>query len=236
MPKWDPKFAMGLIPKYVLRLNHTVSLLLLNIPLSMSRWKVKSIPLVPSMALRLVNTPEWEKTDTSTVETVACGSALLPPELNAKIASKVKRTVTQGYGLSECVRVPPFASAISGGIHILVISCRPSRLPQRCKRIASLDTNRSIARSVSSRPACRLGSFVRMVPTVASGNPVSFGPRETGSLEGTSMTKRPLRGHSPRTGGSRLGISSPLTRREISSEIHCGYFCLTFVDLTRSDI
>ena len=63
------------------------------------------------MALQLVNTPEWEKTDMSTVETVACGSALLPPELNAKIASKVKRTVTQGYGLSECVRVPPFASA-----------------------------------------------------------------------------------------------------------------------------
>ena len=63
------------------------------------------------MALQLVNTPEWGKTDISTVETVACTSALLPPELNAKIAYKVKRTVTQGYGLSECVRVPPFASA-----------------------------------------------------------------------------------------------------------------------------
>jgi len=89
--------------------------MLLNTPLSMSRWKVTFVPLVPSMVLQLVNTPEWEKTDTSTVETVTCGSALLPPELNAKIASKVKRTVTQGYGLSECVRVPPFASVTPKG-------------------------------------------------------------------------------------------------------------------------
>ena len=78
----------------------------------MSRWKVTLVPLVPSMALQLVNTPEWEKTDTSTVETVGCGTAVLPPELNAKITSKVKRTVIQGYGLSESVRFPPFASAI----------------------------------------------------------------------------------------------------------------------------
>ena len=125
----------------------------------------------------------------------------------------------------------------SEGIHVLADSCRLSRSPQRCKRIASLDTNRSIALSVYSRPACRLGSFVRMVPTVALENPVSFGSRETGSLEGTSTTKRPLRGHSLRTGGSRLGISSPSTRRGIYSEIPCGRLtCLTFVDLTRLDI
>ena len=67
------------------------------------------------MALQLVNTPEWENTDTSTVENVGCGTAVLPPELNTKIASKVKRTITQGYGLSESVRVPPFASAIPKG-------------------------------------------------------------------------------------------------------------------------
>jgi len=67
------------------------------------------------MALQLVNTPEWVKTDTSTIETVGCGSALLPPELNAKLTSKVQRTTIQGYGMSECVRIPPFTSMIPKG-------------------------------------------------------------------------------------------------------------------------
>jgi len=70
-----------------------------------------------------------------------------------------------------------------------------------------------------------------------AGEPGELWAKGDGILKGTSTTKRPLRGHSPRTGGSRRAISSPLTRREISSEIPCGRLTrLTFVDLTQSDI
>ncbi|KAF9648196.1 acetyl-CoA synthetase-like protein [Thelephora ganbajun] len=78
-PKWDAKLAMKLIPK----------------------WKITMVPLVPSMILQLVDSPEWEKTDTSSVETAASGAAFLPPELRAKFQSKVKSALFQGYGSSE---------------------------------------------------------------------------------------------------------------------------------------
>jgi len=81
----------------------------------MSRWKITFIPLVPSMILQLVNTPEWEKADTSTIDSLASGAAFLPPELHAKLQSKMKAIIIQGYGLSESVRVPLFASAILEG-------------------------------------------------------------------------------------------------------------------------
>jgi len=77
-----------------------------NITLSMPRWRVTGIPLVPSMILQLVDSPEWAKTDTSSVETAGSGAAFLPPELRAKFQSKVKSNFMQGYGSSEAVRVP----------------------------------------------------------------------------------------------------------------------------------
>jgi len=79
MPKWNMKLALKLIPK----------------------WKVSLLPLVPSMILQLVNSPEWAKTDTSSLDTIACGAAFLPPELNAKFQSKAESTLVQGYGSSE---------------------------------------------------------------------------------------------------------------------------------------
>jgi len=77
-----------------------------NTVLSMSRWKVTMVPLVPSMIFQLVNSPEWEKADTSSIETATSGAAFLPPELFAKFQSKVKSTMIQGYGSSEAVCVP----------------------------------------------------------------------------------------------------------------------------------
>ena len=67
------------------------------------------------MILQLANTPEWEKADTSTIDTLASGAAFLPPELRAKLQSKMNAIIIQGYGLSESVRVPPFASVIPEG-------------------------------------------------------------------------------------------------------------------------
>ena len=56
------------------------------------------------MILQLVNSPEWEKTDTSSIESTASGAALLPPDLNAKFQSKIKANLIHGYGTSEAVR------------------------------------------------------------------------------------------------------------------------------------
>ena len=64
---------------------------------------------MPSMIFQLVNTPEWEKADTSSVETIGCGAASLPPDLRARFQSKMNAVFLQGYGSSEAVRVPsPF--------------------------------------------------------------------------------------------------------------------------------
>lgn len=78
-PKWDVKLTLKLIPK----------------------WKVTFLPLVPSMILQLVNSPEWATTDTSTIEGTATGAAFLPPELNAKFHSKLNSTLFHGFGSSE---------------------------------------------------------------------------------------------------------------------------------------
>lgn len=68
--------------------------------------------LVPSMILQLVKTPEWGKTDVSSVESLASGAAFLPQELHVRLLSKMNATFFQGYGSSESVRASPFASAI----------------------------------------------------------------------------------------------------------------------------
>lgn len=78
--------------------------------LSTSRWKITGLPLVPSMVYQLVNSPEWEKTDCSTIETTASGAAFLPPKLRAKFQSKMNSTLFEGYGSSESVRIPLVAS------------------------------------------------------------------------------------------------------------------------------
>ena len=67
------------------------------------------LPVVPSMIHQLVNSPEWQKTDTSSIETIRSGAAFLPPELHVRLISKLESTVFQGYGSSEAVRVHPFA-------------------------------------------------------------------------------------------------------------------------------
>ena len=59
------------------------------------------------MIHQLVNSPEWAKTDTSSVEATASGAAFLPPELRVKFQSKLEAGFAHGYGLSESVRVSP---------------------------------------------------------------------------------------------------------------------------------
>jgi len=102
MPRWDIKNTLKLIPKYAPRLHYMIFFLL---PTPLSRWKVTELFLVPSMIHQLVNSPEWAKTDTSTVEVVGSGAAFLPPELRVKFQSELDSTFSHGYGSSESVRV-----------------------------------------------------------------------------------------------------------------------------------
>jgi len=67
------------------------------------------------MIHQLVNSPEWAKADTSSVETAGSGAAFLPPELQTKFQSKIGSTFFQGYGSSEAVRVHLFPSTSLGG-------------------------------------------------------------------------------------------------------------------------
>ena len=91
---------------------HCDALSVANTVLSTPRWKVTGIPLVPSMIHQLVNSPEWEKTDTSSIKITKSAAAFLPPELLAKFRSKLGSTPYQSYGSSESVRAPHFASTI----------------------------------------------------------------------------------------------------------------------------
>ena len=105
MPKWDANDTLKLIPKYAPRLHCMMLFLLLTL---LSRWRVTDLLLVPSMIHQLVNSPEWTRADTSSVEAVGSGAAFLPPDLLSKFQSKLEATFTQGYGSSESVCVPFF--------------------------------------------------------------------------------------------------------------------------------
>ena len=67
---------------------------------------------MPSIIHELANSPQWEETDTSSVETTGSGAAFLSQELLTKFQSKLGSTLLQGYGSSESVRVILFASTI----------------------------------------------------------------------------------------------------------------------------
>lgn len=110
MPKWDVKLVSRLIPQFVsLFLTQLRNLLsAANSVFSYKRWKVTLLPVVPAMIFQLVNSPEWEKADTSSVETTASGTALLPPALKAKFQSRLQSTLFEGFGSTESVRPVPY--------------------------------------------------------------------------------------------------------------------------------
>ncbi|MFX1394455.1 MAG: AMP-binding protein, partial [Promethearchaeota archaeon] len=56
---------------------------------------------VPVMYQMLINSPDFTERDLSSLETAACGSAALAPELNRKFEEVVGIKVGQGYGLTE---------------------------------------------------------------------------------------------------------------------------------------
>jgi long-chain acyl-CoA synthetase len=70
--------------------------------------RVTRFALVPTMLVHLINFPDREKYDTSCLESVNSGGAILPNEVRVQFERLYRCKVLDGYGLSECA---PTASA-----------------------------------------------------------------------------------------------------------------------------
>jgi len=64
-------------------------------------YRVELFVGVPVMYQMLINSPDFTERDLSSLETAACGSAALAPELNRKFEEVVGIKVGQGFGLTE---------------------------------------------------------------------------------------------------------------------------------------
>src|SRR5262245_48419715 len=64
--------------------------------------RVTRFPAVPTMLVHLINFTERANYDTSTLESVNSGAAILPNEVRMQFEAMYKCKVLDGYGLSEC--------------------------------------------------------------------------------------------------------------------------------------
>ena len=70
---------------------------------AISKYKVSSLTLIPSVVHQMVNHPGIEKADLSSVQSVGSGAAYMPPELADKMAALIPKDAVfgEGYGMSE---------------------------------------------------------------------------------------------------------------------------------------
>lgn len=76
--------------------------------------RVQSLGLVPAMAIALVNCPEIEKYDLSSLKSVGLGGAASNPTLVREVEQKLGCTCYSGYGLTETAPVLTTSSMKSG--------------------------------------------------------------------------------------------------------------------------
>ncbi|MBI1320843.1 MAG: long-chain-fatty-acid--CoA ligase [Candidatus Hydrogenedens sp.] len=74
----------------------------------MARDKVKLLALVPTMYFFLLNSPDWEKYDLSSMEVAVSGGAALPGEVHRRFKERYGIDIQEGYGLSETSPVASF--------------------------------------------------------------------------------------------------------------------------------
>ncbi|KAF8626752.1 hypothetical protein AX15_004705 [Amanita polypyramis BW_CC] len=81
MSKWNTELGLSLIPKY----------------------HITHLTLIPSVIHQLVHHPKTARTNMSSIISMSCGAAYLPPELGEKMAAFVPDKVkfAEGYGMSE---------------------------------------------------------------------------------------------------------------------------------------
>lgn len=72
---------------------------------AIERHKVRYLPVVPTMAVYLLNHPERHRFDTSSLFRITSGGAALPEQLRRDLEAAFQCRVDQGYGLSESASV-----------------------------------------------------------------------------------------------------------------------------------
>jgi len=82
-----------------------------------ARDKVKLIALVPTMYFFLLNSPDWEKYDFSSLEMAVSGGSALPGDVHRCFKERYGLDILEGYGLSE---TSPVASFTLEGMEIKV--------------------------------------------------------------------------------------------------------------------
>jgi len=74
----------------------------------MARDKVKLLALVPTMYFFLLNAPDWEKYDLSSMQVAVSGGAALPGDVHRRFKERYGIDIQEGYGLSETSPVASF--------------------------------------------------------------------------------------------------------------------------------
>ena len=95
LSKWDINTALRTIPKLV-NFSLPASLLISPTPFislffvvlkNPHRYKISFLVLIPSVVHQLINHPDIEKADFSSVTLIKCGAAYLPREMGQKLLS-----------------------------------------------------------------------------------------------------------------------------------------------------
>ena len=73
-----------------------------------ARDKVTLIALVPTMYFFILNTPDFEKYDFSSLRLAVSGGAALPGDVHKRFEERYGVTILEGYGLSETSPVVSF--------------------------------------------------------------------------------------------------------------------------------
>jgi long-chain acyl-CoA synthetase len=68
---------------------------------AIERYKVTRFSAVPTMLVRLINAPERERFDTSSLEVINSGGAILPNDVRLKFEELYQCKILDGYGMSE---------------------------------------------------------------------------------------------------------------------------------------
>ncbi|KAF7362910.1 hypothetical protein MVEN_00641900 [Mycena venus] len=87
---------------------------------TIAKYRATDLTLIPSVIHQLVNHPDIETADLSSVRSVISGAAYLPPELTAQMKSVLNEdaVVHQGYGLSES-SLAAFTHPIEGVLNMV---------------------------------------------------------------------------------------------------------------------
>ena len=109
---------------------------------AVERYRAIYMPVVPTMLVYLLNHPERERYDTSSLQRIVNGGAALPEHLRVAFESVFHCRVEQGYGLSETVAVgtgysgemayrPFSAGVVTPGVRISIQNDKNEILPVR---------------------------------------------------------------------------------------------------------